>query len=92
MSIARRLEASVGRAYTLGLLSVGDFLLFVWNSLAGATGRDELEKAYAFNLVGNVYSARGTVRHQRPSERAAWQRLFSALKVLRDVKCKDLFG
>lgn len=92
VSVARRLEASVGYAYTFGLISVGSFLLSVWNSLAGATGRDELEKAHAFNIVGNVYSARGTVRHQRPSERAAWQRLLSALKVLRDVECKDLFG
>lgn len=59
---------------------------------AGATGRDELEKAQAFNLVGGIYAGRGTVRHQRPSERAAWQRIFSALKVLRDVECSDLFG
>ncbi|CDJ46068.1 hypothetical protein, conserved [Eimeria brunetti] len=58
----------------------------------GATGRDEMEKAQAFNLVGGIYAGRGTVRHQRPSERAAWQRVSSALKVLRDVECNDLFG
>ncbi|CDJ34693.1 uncharacterized protein EMH_0021590 [Eimeria mitis] len=58
----------------------------------GATGRDEMEKAQAFNLVGAIYAGRGTVRHQRPSERAAWKRISSALKVLRDVECSDLLG
>ncbi|CDI85587.1 hypothetical protein, conserved [Eimeria praecox] len=58
----------------------------------GATGREELEKAQALNVVGGIYAGRGTVRHQRPSERAVWQRIAAALKVIMGVECSDLFG
>lgn len=62
------------------------FLFGIYVS-SGVTGRAELEKAYALNVGGSVSSGRGTVRHQRPSERAAWQRISSAINVLVDMKC-----
>ncbi|KAL8272494.1 hypothetical protein Esti_003617 [Eimeria stiedai] len=54
----------------------------------GLTGRGELEKARALNVVGGISSGKQTVRHQRPSERAVWQRIAWVLKALTQV---DLF-
>ncbi|KAL8434141.1 hypothetical protein ACSSS7_003381 [Eimeria intestinalis] len=48
----------------------------------GMTGRGELEKAHALNVVGGISSGKETIRHQRPSERAVWQRISWILKAL----------
>ncbi|OEH77039.1 hypothetical protein cyc_04272 [Cyclospora cayetanensis] len=57
----------------------------------GATGRGEVEKLHSLKISKHSSVGQHTVRHQRPSERAAWQRIFVALQELADAG-SGIFG